>query len=161
MPPMLVLQRNCMFSRRLKVLAKLHQLRPQRPHRLVLLHTIAKRHHNHHPNPTLRPSKRHRLPMIPPRSRNHPLHLRPFPPQPIHIDQPTPNLERPHRRMVLMLHPDLRASPRIQQRPTVLRSRRHTFVDQLRRTPNLTQPREPVLTWHHAPFAHPPESNKT
>ena len=51
-----------------------------------------------------------------------------IPPQRVDIHQPAADLERAHRRVVLVLHPDFASGACGQQWPWMLRSRRHRLV---------------------------------
>ena len=61
---------------------------------------------------------------------DHAAHMRPLALQAFHVDQPAAHLEGAGRRVVLVLHPDLGAAARRQQRPGVVRRRREGGVHQ-------------------------------
>ena len=73
--------------------------------------------------------KRDRLAEVAPRRADHTLRLRVRVLQPIHIHEGAANLEGAKLRVVLVLDPDLGAGPLLEQRPAILRSRRHGPVD--------------------------------
>ena len=152
MPAMLRLERHCMFGRGLKIVAMLDQLRPQCAHRGILLDRVPLWDNDHRAKPVLPRRQRNRLTMVPPRGRDHGAARSQLRPQRVHVDQPTPHLERPNRHVVLMLHPDRPAGPRIDLRPCVLRRGRQVPRHQLSRGPNLIHPWQQLVShaFHHA-----------
>ncbi len=117
-------ERGGVLARRLEVGAMLDHLRTQRAHRGVLLARIALRHHHHAAQPGAARGKRHRLPVIAAGGADHAEAAR-IARQPLEVHQPAADLERAHRRVVLVLDPDLGAECRGQLRPRVLRRGRH------------------------------------
>jgi hypothetical protein len=103
----------------------LDQLGAERAHGAVLLHRIAAWHINHGRNAVAAGREGEALPVIAARGGNDPGRIRPFPLQPVEIDQPAADLEGADRCVVLMLDDDISAEPLRQQRPRMRRRRRH------------------------------------
>ena len=68
-------------------------------------------------------------PWLPRVAATTPLHRGAARAQAIEVDEAAAHLEGADRRVVLVLHPDARAQPRVEQRPALLRRRRHGGVD--------------------------------
>ena len=79
------------------------------------------------------PRERQALPVVAARRRDDARHLRALAPQAVDVDQPAADLEGAGRRVVLVLDPDLGAERLREQRPGVLRRRRHAAVHELAR----------------------------
>ena len=126
-----VFPRRRIFLCCLIVLAKFDQFCALGPHRCVLFHTIAVRHHNNRRQPEPFRCQRHRLPVISSCRRNQP--ARPWSAlhQLLDIHDGCSRLERPGWRLVFVLYPNLTPQSFAQQRPAVLRRGRHHAVHQL------------------------------
>ena len=105
------------------------QLNAEGFHRRVLLAGVPLRHDDHGIDPAGPRGKPDRLTMVASCRRDHAAYVRFVRPQIGHIDQAATDLEGPDRRVVLVLDPDRRSHRLGQQRPDVLRGRRHRGVD--------------------------------
>ena len=133
-PAALLGQRVGMLARGLKVIAKLDQLGTQCPHRGVFLAAVAQRHDDQRGHAVATGGKSDRLAVVAPGGADDTGRQCAGCRQPVEINQPAANLEGPHRRVVLMLEPELGAVTGLagkcglQQRPAVLRRGRHHRV---------------------------------
>src|SRR4051794_6394722 len=109
-----------MFTSSLKVVSVLDERRTEAAHRSVLLSAVAVRHDDGDGQVMSRTSQRDRLTVVPPGRSNESVDRFALG-QAVDIDQPTAQLERTDRTVVLMLHPDVRAERVAQQWPPNLR----------------------------------------
>ncbi len=93
------------LQRGLEVVAGFDQLGAQCAHRVVLLAAVAVRHDYRGLEPVARRGERHRLPMVAARGGDDALHLGMFALEAVHVHEAAADLERAHRRVVLVLHP--------------------------------------------------------
>jgi len=118
---------------RLEIVPGLDEPRPEPCHRAVLLDAVAVWHDDRRIEPQPRRGERDALPVIA-RGRGHDaanIGLRP--PDLVEIDETAADLEGADRRMVLVLDPQLGAEAARQQRPAILRGRRHHPMHERRR----------------------------
>ena len=120
------------------------QLAAEGLHRRVLLARIADRHENGARHACARRRKCDRLAMIAARGGDDAVELRGSSLEPIEIDNATPHLEGADGRVVLVLDPHLRARTLRQQRPGMLRRRRHDRAHERNRRLQFLQREE----WH-------------
>src|SRR6478672_2142886 len=125
-------------------MAPLDELRPERPHRPVLLDAVAERRNDRNRPSVTTGSERHRLAVVPARRSNDAGNARLRPEEIVHVDEPAPDLEGADGRVVLVLHPHLGPTALVQQRPTLLRRRRHRSVDDRCRGFELGNSRHPL-----------------
>ena len=111
-------------------MARLDQFGSERPHRGVLLHRIAVRHDDGGGKAVARGREGNALAVIAAGRAYHPTRFGPVALEAIHVDHAAAHLEGAGRRMVLVLHPDLAAGAPCEQRPGILRRRRHCRVHQ-------------------------------
>ena len=127
------------LERGLEVVALFDQLRAERLHRAVLAGAVAVRDDERGGNAVARRGKGDRLPVVAARGGDHPFHRASRAPQVIEIHEPAAHLEGADRRVVFVLDPDRAAAPRVEQRPPLLRRRRHRLVDDRGRLLQLAQ----------------------
>ena len=150
------------FDRRvpsfLEVVSELDDLGTQAAHRRVLLDAVAVRHEDRH-RPVVEPTcEREALPVVATRRADHAADLRTIGHKALEVHEATADLEGPDRRVILVLHRDPRPGDLGEQRPRVLRCRRHVASDDGRRPIELVERqrerlRESVV--HAARLAHP------
>ncbi len=103
----------------------LDELGAERAHGGVLLGRIAVRHHDRDRHVFLRAREGERLAMVAARRGDHALHVRALAREPVEIHEPAAHLEGADRGVVLVLDHDIHARACPQQRPGILRRRRH------------------------------------
>ena len=114
-----------------EITAMLDQPGAKRHHRSVLLAAVAARDHDSHGNARPLPGIGKRLAMVATGRRDYSTHLGATSAQPVEEGQPATDLERPGRRMVLMLDPDLTAGAGGQEWPGIACGRRKSRVNDL------------------------------
>ena len=117
----------------LEIVPGFDELRAESLHRAVLADVVAVRHDDRRRRGRAAPRQGDALPVIAGRRGDHPAQLRLGAPDRVEIDEPAADLEGADRRVVLVLDPQLGADPRRQQRPAILRGRRHGPMDERRR----------------------------
>src|SRR5262245_1184472 len=117
-----------MLVGRLEVVAMLDELRAERLHRRVLLAAVAMWNNDDGLQAVALRGKGDTLAVVTARGGDDPSNVWVAALQPVGVDETAAHLERAERRVVLVLHPDLRARARREQRPTMLRRRLHRLV---------------------------------
>ena len=117
------------LERLLEVLPMDNELRALRGHRAIFLFAVAMGNHDQGLQSMQSRSHSHALTMVASRGRNNTFEPRLRLLQPVHVDQCAAQLERSNRGVILVLQPGLGPEPLIQQRPGVLRRRRHVRID--------------------------------
>ena len=117
------------LQRLLEVLAVFHQFDPLGQHGAILLFAVAVGNDNDRLQTQKPRSHAHTLAMISARGRHHASQASLCLLEPVKIHERSPQFERSHRRMILMLDPGLGSQPVVDERPTVLGRRRHGAID--------------------------------
>ena len=130
MPLFALGQLRRVLERGLEIVPDLDEPSAEPYHRPVLLDAVAVRDDDRRIDPQPRGGERDALPVIAGGRGHHAANLRLRPPDRVEIDKAAADLERADRRMVLVLDPQLRADPPRQQRPAILRGRRHHPMDE-------------------------------
>jgi len=118
-----------MDQRRLEILAVLDQLGAESAHRGVLLRAVAVGDHDDGAQSVPPGGEGHRLAVVAARGGDDRAHRGIAPDEPAEVGETSPDLEGAEQSVVLLLHPELAAGPRVQERPAVLRRRRDHRVD--------------------------------
>jgi hypothetical protein len=124
---------TCVLAGGLEVVPMLDQLCAEALHGSVLVRAIADGHDDRDLDSDRSPGERQALAVVAPRGRDDAFDPRPLAAQPFGVDEATADLERSGRCVVLVLHPHLGADVARQQRPDVLRRRRHPPSDDFAR----------------------------
>lgn len=134
MQPLVLRDAARLVLRLVEIVSELHEFRAERCDRRVLIGRVTARHVDGRPQAGARRGEGDRLAVIAAGGGDDATHLRMGGAQPIKINEPTPNLERAGRRVILVLHPHSAAGAAGEFRPRVLRGRRHDGVHQRGRT---------------------------
>ncbi len=132
MPPFALGQLHRVLERGLKVVPGLDEPRAEAYHRPVLLDAVAVWHDDRRIDSKARSGERDALPVIAGRRSHDAANIGLRPSDCVEIDETAADLERADRGVVLVLDPQLGADPPRQQRPAILRGRRHHPINELR-----------------------------
>src|SRR3954469_6524279 len=117
-------------GRGLKVVATLDDLDAESSHRRVLLDAISGGNHHRGRDSVTPGGEADGLSMIPSCRGNDTARADSAAAKRVHVDEAAANLECSRRRVVLVLHPHRGANTLVEERPPVLRCRRHRLVDE-------------------------------
>ena len=114
-----------MVLRLVEVAAVFDEFGAETAHRRVLLGRIAMRYDDRGRQSGALRGESERLAVIAARRRDDAFDMRPFAFEPLHVEEASAQLESADRRVIFVLDEDLGADTRAQQRPRILRRRRH------------------------------------
>ena len=121
---------DCVLAGGLEIVARLDQPRAERAHREVLFAAVAVRHDDRRRETQPGSGIGNALAVIAAGRGDDAPHVRFGTTQIVEIDETAAQFEGADRRVVLVLDPDLGTDPLSEQRPAILRGRRHDAVDQ-------------------------------